>query len=133
MSPQSTTPAEYFVYEAAAYARSLPLPDCARFLRGMLESVPDEQLTGKLRTLFPVVFECDRQLELIATGQMKLGLDEPETLTPDRERIAASTAGDRQDGSLAPASSEPSAREGTLADNGSGAPASSAPFPIPRI
>ncbi len=66
---------EFFVRESVRLARSLPYSQMLSFLRGMEFSLPIDEFPEVRQILFDFR-ECDRQLELIASGQMKLNLDD---------------------------------------------------------
>jgi hypothetical protein len=67
-------PVEFFLREALAHARTMPLRDAALFLHGFVLSCADKKVADQVRPLFVQVSESDRQLELIQSGQMKLNL-----------------------------------------------------------
>jgi hypothetical protein len=78
---------EFFVRESVRLARSLPYPQMLSYLQGMSVSTSFELFPEVRKILFDLR-ECDRQLELIATGQMKLDLDDtpPVNETPALNR-----------------------------------------------
>ena len=65
----------YFICECVAYARTLPISRSVDFLRGLL-LVADPRATdlNQVRSALNKMTECDQQLELIASGQIKLAL-----------------------------------------------------------
>jgi hypothetical protein len=65
---------DFFVREAVRLARSMPYPQMLSFLQGMTLSVDFEAFPEVRQILFNLR-ECDRQLELIATGQMRFELE----------------------------------------------------------
>lgn len=65
---------EYFIAESIAHARTLPLPDAVRFLRGLLESCGDENALAPIRNVYIALSQSDNQLELIQNGQLKFKL-----------------------------------------------------------
>jgi hypothetical protein len=65
---------EVFIRHSVAYARSLSLCESVEYLRGMLSLCGDSEVTHSVRETFVQLSHCDAQMELIATGQMKLNL-----------------------------------------------------------
>lgn len=64
----------FFVAEAVRHARTLQYPEMMKFLRGMnfaIDAKPDYDAFHKV---YQTLNRCDEQLELIASGQMKLPL-----------------------------------------------------------
>ena len=59
---------------AAATARSLPLADAIRFLRGALLVAGESPEMTDVRNAYIGLQANDAQLELIASGQLKLNL-----------------------------------------------------------
>jgi hypothetical protein len=70
---------EFFLTEAVAHARTLPLKDSIEFLRGLLQWANESPATESVRSVFIHLSESDRQLELIQTGQLKLDFKTKET------------------------------------------------------
>lgn len=70
-----TTPQQFFIKEAVAHARQLPLADAVVFLRGMLESIHDEPAFAPIRAAFAALSQSDSHLELIESGQLTLPLE----------------------------------------------------------
>jgi hypothetical protein len=69
---------QFFISESIAHARSLPLPDCVRYLEGFLKSIgEDHPAASTLRSIYQALQESDQQLDLIQLGQLKLKLDAP--------------------------------------------------------
>ena len=81
MSPE----VRFFLTESVRYARSLPYVDCLKYLRGLLVTCGDTEEVAEIRELVRLMDKNDQQLELIASGQLKLGFDS-DTLRPDRHR-----------------------------------------------
>jgi hypothetical protein len=67
-------PVEFFLTEAIAHARTLPMAKSVVFLRGLLQSCGDDKVADQIRRIYIPLSESDRQLELIATKQLKLKL-----------------------------------------------------------
>jgi hypothetical protein len=68
---------EFFFQIAVATALELSNRDCLKFLKGMLFFGGEHPAAQNLRQLVTARAECDAQLELIATGQLKLNLPDP--------------------------------------------------------
>ncbi len=64
----------FFRATAAATARTLPLPDALRFLRGALLVASEHDAMSEIRVAYVQLHSSDSQLELIASGQLKLNL-----------------------------------------------------------
>jgi hypothetical protein len=60
--------------ESIRHARTLPYPAMMTFLRGMSFAVPENGEFDCVRSIYARLHACDEQLELIASGQMKLPL-----------------------------------------------------------
>jgi hypothetical protein len=66
----------FFVGEAVRYARSLSFGECLRFLQGMLLSLPaNHPARSHLSNICNSLLGGDAQMELIATGQLKLDFE----------------------------------------------------------
>lgn len=65
----------FFISEAISHARSLPLAQAVEFLRGLLQSCSDSEVTEAIRKVFISLSESDKQLDLIQAQQLKLRLD----------------------------------------------------------
>lgn len=89
-------PREYFLQEAIAHARTLPLKDAVVFLRGLLECGQESKAMGAVRSLFLLLSESDRQLELIELGQLKLKF--PSTGNPQHDGPSAHGSDATRDG-----------------------------------
>lgn len=74
---------EFFLQSSVNHARTMPLTDSVRYLRGLLEVAGDHPAVSELRHAFVCLTESDRQLELISVGQMKLPL--PAATNPPKE------------------------------------------------
>ena len=78
---KSTTPnqlsadAAFAVQESVRHARTLPLPEASRYLRGFLALVEDDKIITQVRSVYARLSQCDEQLELIAGPQPKLPLN----------------------------------------------------------
>lgn len=68
------TPEEIFIRQSIAFARTLPFGDAVTYLRGMLSLCGDHDMTPAVRDTFVRLSHCDEQLELLASGQLKLSL-----------------------------------------------------------
>src|SRR4051812_19692930 len=68
------TPERFCISEAITFARSLSYCDCLRFLQGFVLLAGESQETQPLREVIAELQQSDRQLELIAEGQLKLQL-----------------------------------------------------------
>lgn len=70
----------FFVSEATRHGRSLPFSDAVRFFRGFVYTtegrIPAEA-EDVLRASTLRMNECDEQLELIASAQMKIAFPPP--------------------------------------------------------
>lgn len=75
-------PEELFIRQSVSYARSLPLPDCVGYLRGLLLACGENDMTHPVRDIFVNLSHCDAQLELISSGQMELGLPDNNQPSP---------------------------------------------------
>lgn len=64
---------DYFETRAVEFARTLPMRDARRFLCGMLAATGHEDF-ARTREAFTTLCIADDQLELIASGQLKLKL-----------------------------------------------------------
>jgi hypothetical protein len=64
-----------FVSESVRYARTLPYTGCLQYLRGMLKACGDLDALGDVREIVQQLSDSDAQLELIASGQLKLNLE----------------------------------------------------------
>jgi hypothetical protein len=64
----------FFVSDSVARVRELKLSKSVLFLRGMMESVEDEDIRSQIGPIYISLSESDRQLELIQLGQLKLDL-----------------------------------------------------------
>lgn len=70
------TNGDYFIRESVRHARSLAIPEAITYLRGMLFMTVDDTALQPVRATLNSLTRCDQQLELIASGQMKLPLVE---------------------------------------------------------
>jgi hypothetical protein len=72
---------QFFVSESSAHARSLPLPECIRYLEGFISVIGARHpAAARLRSIYRGLVDSDQQLDLIQLGQMKL------PLTPSRRK-----------------------------------------------
>ena len=69
--------AEFFVTKCIAMSRLLPLGDGIQFLHGMLDVIDGSPAAPPVRKAYNAMRDCDHQLELIASGQIKLELTPP--------------------------------------------------------
>ena len=80
---KNTTPSQlsadvaFAVQESVRHARTLPLSEASRFLRGFLALVEDDAHVTAVRSVYARLSQCDEQLELIAGPQPKLPLNQP--------------------------------------------------------
>lgn len=65
---------DYFIRESVAHSRTLSLLEARRFLCGLLLLGDEAPELASVRKVFADLTDCDSQLELIASGQMKLPL-----------------------------------------------------------
>lgn len=72
MNPLS--PEEFFVAHVAAEVRAMPITEARTFLRGLLALVGPDTNVEPLREVYRHIDSADDQLELIASGQLKLNL-----------------------------------------------------------
>ena len=63
-----------FIRHNVAYARSLPLTEAVEHLRGMLAACVDAPALDEVRRVVATMRDSDTQLELIASGQLRLSL-----------------------------------------------------------
>jgi hypothetical protein len=70
------TPEEQFVRQSVAFARTLPFSEAVTYLRGMLSLSGDHELIRTIRDTYTHLYHCDTQLELIASGQMQLPINQ---------------------------------------------------------
>lgn len=63
---------DFCIRQTAHFARTAPLSESVQFLRGLLQLAGEDERVGPLRQLFFNLQSSDSQLELIATGQMRL-------------------------------------------------------------
>lgn len=66
---------EFFVRGAIAHARTLPIGEAVKFLRGLLEMAGDQPEVAEVRQVFVKLSDSDHQLELISRPQLNLPLD----------------------------------------------------------
>ena len=64
----------FFLQQSVKHALTLSHRDCLHYLQGLLFAVGDYEPAHDLRSLVIRLRETDVQLELIANGQLKLGL-----------------------------------------------------------
>jgi hypothetical protein len=64
----------FYVQRIADTARTMPLRDAAAFLQGALCLAGEHDAVAEVRTTYYRICESDAQLELIASGQMRLPL-----------------------------------------------------------
>ncbi len=69
--------AEFFVSKSIELSRKMPLGEGIEFLHGMLEVIDGSPAAPSVRNAYNVIRDCDHQLELIASGQLKLELPAP--------------------------------------------------------
>jgi hypothetical protein len=65
---------QFFLGHALAHGRTLPLGEAIDYFRGLLLVAGDQKEVAKIRDTFVQLQECDRQLELIQTSQLKMPL-----------------------------------------------------------
>lgn len=63
---------QFFIQNALLLAREMSVTDAIRFLRGILLSCGDSELTAQVRVAFNALTESDAQLQLLAKQQMIL-------------------------------------------------------------
>lgn len=64
-----------FIAEASRHAQTLPVGQCARFIRGVIEALGEEHpAVPRFRRAVAGLMDSDQQLELIQIGQLKLNL-----------------------------------------------------------
>ena len=90
MTNQDTTPTEYFVASLASDVRRMPVADARTFLRGLLILVGDDTRVDPLREIYRHLDLGDAQLELIASGQLKLAITDPATAPPAQDGASQS-------------------------------------------
>jgi hypothetical protein len=74
----------FFVAQSITHARTLPLSDCVKYLRGLLDAIgKNHPARRSLSTLYTALHISDAQMDLIEIGQLKLKLDTP---APRRKR-----------------------------------------------
>ena len=76
------SPEQFFIQQAIAHARSLPLAEAVLFLRGLLALAEGDDSLREVRLIYAALSESDRQLSLIETGQLRLPLDVPHNGDP---------------------------------------------------
>lgn len=80
----------FFITQCVSYARSLPYVDCLRYLRGLLYACGDSPHVADVLHLVHKMEQNDQQLELMASGQLHLGLDSV-SLGPNRHPCKKAT------------------------------------------
>ena len=66
---------QFFVSESISHARTLPLPDCIRYLEGFIAVIGARHpASPRLRSIYRALVDSDQQLDLIQLGQLKLDL-----------------------------------------------------------
>lgn len=73
------TAEQFFISEAAKHTRGLSYRDSREFLRGLLLVCGDAAEVAALRDILRTLDTTDAQLELIASGQLKLDLEAKES------------------------------------------------------
>jgi hypothetical protein len=68
------TSSEFYVSTAINLARKMPMGEGILFLKGMLEVADGSPVAPTVRKAYNALFDCDHQLDLIASGQLKLEL-----------------------------------------------------------
>jgi hypothetical protein len=81
---------EFAIREIVRHARGLPLADAIRLLTGFVLLAGDIQEVHALRAALIPLQASDAQLELIASGQLKLNLASPTGSTPTKKNTAPS-------------------------------------------
>jgi len=76
----------FFLTEAVRHARTLPHPEMMTFLRGMSFATEDDPDFDAVRSICRNMAQCEDQLELIASGQLKLDLADREVTTRRRKK-----------------------------------------------
>lgn len=76
--------AQFFLSESIRYARQLPVNDCLRFLRGMLDNLDGGSAGADLRSIIAQLSASDAQLELIQIGQLRLGMNTIHPVAPHK-------------------------------------------------
>ena len=76
---------DFFIRESVSHARSLPLESAMNYLGGMLLLSNESPQLGAVRSALNTLRNSDHQLELIASGQLKLPLSEPSTKKAPRK------------------------------------------------
>ncbi len=71
------SPVEFFLATTAAEVRTMPVSEARAYLSGLLALLPTDLLIVEpLRAIYRHIDLADDQLDLIATGQLKLNLPE---------------------------------------------------------
>lgn len=65
---------QFFLSHALAHGRTLPMKEALSYFNGLLQLAGDTKEVARIRAVFVRLQECDRQLELIQHGQIKLNL-----------------------------------------------------------
>jgi pyridoxal biosynthesis lyase PdxS len=65
-----------FVRQSLAHARTLPLTEARIYLHGLMLLTEGEAGMGPVRIAYQHLCESDAQLELIASGQLRLPLED---------------------------------------------------------
>ena len=76
---------DFFIRESVQHAKSLPINSSVSFLGGLLNLGKERKELSEVRRIFNSLRDCDHQLELIASGQLKLSL-QPATATKKGSR-----------------------------------------------
>lgn len=68
----------FFVQHSVLQARRMAMPEARQYLRGLLELAGTTELPD-VRQAYAHLAECDAQLELISSGQMRMKFNTKET------------------------------------------------------
>jgi len=71
MNPQT-----FFLEESIRHARRMSYCDCLSYLEGLLVTVGNNDDVLPIREAVAAIRRSDQQLELIASGQLRLNLEE---------------------------------------------------------
>jgi hypothetical protein len=80
------TPATaFFLTESVRHARSLPHPEMMAYLGGLSQATDQDPDFEGVRSIYRNMTRCEDQLELIASGQLRLDLADREATSKARK------------------------------------------------